>query len=306
MHRTQGNKKEELTHTLTYAISWTLSSGRAHTGMQGCATNTHTHTGVRDKILKKCKCCVCVCVCVCARALQMYSISNKINRSSNIKFYTSAAEFMQKDVKNELQAQSIPAELARSWLSPIDFFFFSFPSLFFFFFFKSTPRKNVALVKTFWQSLRAARGSEGREGGCLPLPSLSLCGFPSSFFSFFFFFFTSWQLMKHLVQLVYLDLISFSPNIFEQLPLNTRFTNISFKGTNKCVARLGRYWLVKHESVNLISECITVIRMGASGKCFFFFFFLTRITFWNKNKWQKDVAPHYKNANSKYNTYLII
>lgn len=53
--------------------------------------------------------------------------------------------------------------------------------------------------------------------------------------------------------------IEFPPLTLEQLP---QFTNISFKGTNKCVTRLDDIDL-QAESINLISNCISVDGMGA-------------------------------------------
>lgn len=84
----------------------------------------------------------------------------------------------------------------------------------------------------------------------------------------------------------------FPPITFEQLLLNTRFTNISFKDTNKCVDRLDGTDL----RGKLKSNSVAVNWMAVSGKCLFLQFL---------NKLKKDFVLHNKMYNLYFNKIIV-
>lgn len=146
------------------------------------------------------------------------------------------------------------SELARSWLSS------------FFFLHRVKTLQKKSRYNNFGTLSKSAPGRQ--RGGCLPSPSRDP---PSAL----------WQPPKHLAQLVYLDSIS-SPLTSEQLPLNARSANISFKGTSKCVAGAGRRWLTSRQRG---SNIIFKGACRASGRRFVFI----NYAFKTKIKFQTDI-----------------
>lgn len=85
--------------------------------------------------------------------------------------------------------------------------------------------------------------------------------------------------------------IWFPPLTFEQLPLNPWLTNFSFKGTNKCVARLDDIDLEAESQYHITSLSAGWVLCNRKTLCMLFLLFYLMY----KNELQADLILYYKN-----------